>query len=174
MGESFEYLCTVETGAMYVLKLNHCRLQLGQAIFTHEFLFPIPVCSSYVTVSAKTVLIGTFSITRKTNLKYSSCYGSVVLDLSHACQIYSITRVVTVYRESFAKENFRNMLIVSVHEKAFVNLVIQLKFLVINKKYVMQENVRECTKTCKICERFLSRMVLNMRYLAIYCSITFC
>ena len=37
-----------------------------------------------VTVSAKTVLIGTFSITRKTNLKYSSCCGSVVLDLSYA------------------------------------------------------------------------------------------
>ena len=40
--------------------------------------------SQYVTVSAKTVLIGIFSITRKTDLKYSSCYGSVVLDFSHA------------------------------------------------------------------------------------------
>ena len=38
---------------------------------------------TYVTVSAKTVLIGTFSITRKTDLKYSSCFGSVVLDFSH-------------------------------------------------------------------------------------------
>ena len=35
-------------------------------------------------VSVKTVLIGTFSITRKTNLKYSGCCGSVVLDFSHA------------------------------------------------------------------------------------------
>ena len=39
---------------------------------------------TYVTVSAKTVLNGTFIITRKTDLKYSSCYGSVVLDFSHA------------------------------------------------------------------------------------------
>ena len=38
----------------------------------------------YVTVSAKTVLNGTFSITRKTDLKYSSCCSSVVLDFSHA------------------------------------------------------------------------------------------
>ena len=38
----------------------------------------------YVTVSAKTVLNGTFIITRKTDLKYSSCCGSVVLDFSHA------------------------------------------------------------------------------------------
>ena len=38
----------------------------------------------YVTVSAKTVLNGTFSITRKTNLKYSSSCSSVVLDFSHA------------------------------------------------------------------------------------------
>ena len=36
----------------------------------------------YVTVSVKTILIGTFSITRKTDLKYSSCCGSVVLDLA--------------------------------------------------------------------------------------------
>ena len=40
--------------------------------------------SIYVTVSVKTVLIGTFNITRKTNLKYSSCCGSVVMDFSHA------------------------------------------------------------------------------------------
>ena len=40
--------------------------------------------TEYVTVSAKTVLIGTFSITRKTDLKpYSSCCGSVVLEFSH-------------------------------------------------------------------------------------------
>ena len=39
---------------------------------------------NYVTVSGKTILIGKFSITRKTNLKYSSCCGSVVLDFSHA------------------------------------------------------------------------------------------
>ena len=38
----------------------------------------------YVTVSAKTVLNGTCTITRKTDLKYSSCCGSVVLDFSHA------------------------------------------------------------------------------------------
>ena len=38
----------------------------------------------YVTVSAKTVLNGTFIIMRKTDLKYSSCCGSVVLDFSHA------------------------------------------------------------------------------------------
>ena len=44
-----------------------------------QYLFHI-----YVTLSAKTVLIGTFSIMRKTNLKYSSCCGSVVLDFSHA------------------------------------------------------------------------------------------
>ena len=37
----------------------------------------------YVTVSAKTVLNGTFIITRKTDLKYSSCCGSVVLDFNH-------------------------------------------------------------------------------------------
>ena len=37
-----------------------------------------------VTVSAKAILNGTFSITRKTDLKYSSCCGSVVLDFSHA------------------------------------------------------------------------------------------
>ena len=36
-----------------------------------------------VIVSAKTVFNGTFSITRKTDLKYSSCCGSVVLDFSH-------------------------------------------------------------------------------------------
>ena len=36
-----------------------------------------------VTVSVKTVLNGTFSITRKTDLKYSSCCSSVVLDFSH-------------------------------------------------------------------------------------------
>ena len=36
-----------------------------------------------VTVSAKTVLNGTFSITRKTDLKYSSYCSSVVLDFSH-------------------------------------------------------------------------------------------
>ena len=40
--------------------------------------------TEYVTVSAKTVLISTLSITRKTNLKlYSSGCGSVVLDFSH-------------------------------------------------------------------------------------------
>ena len=39
---------------------------------------------SYVTVSAKTVLNGTFIITRKTDLKYSSCCSSVVLDFSLA------------------------------------------------------------------------------------------
>ena len=38
----------------------------------------------YVTISAKTVLNGTFIITRKTDLKYSRCCGSVVLDFSHA------------------------------------------------------------------------------------------
>ena len=38
----------------------------------------------YVTVSAKTVLNSTFSITRKTDLKYLSCCSSVVLDFSHA------------------------------------------------------------------------------------------
>ena len=38
----------------------------------------------YVTVSAKTILNGTFIITRKTDLKYSRCCGSVVLDFSHA------------------------------------------------------------------------------------------
>ena len=37
-----------------------------------------------VTVSVKTVLNGTFSIMRKTDLKYSSCCGSVVLNFSHA------------------------------------------------------------------------------------------
>ena len=37
-----------------------------------------------VTVSAKTVLNGTCIITRKTDLKYSRCCGSVVLDFSHA------------------------------------------------------------------------------------------
>ena len=36
----------------------------------------------YVTVSAKTILNGTFIITRKTDLKYSSCCGSVVLDFA--------------------------------------------------------------------------------------------
>ena len=36
----------------------------------------------FVTVSAKTVLNGTFIITRKTDLKYSSCCGSVVLDFT--------------------------------------------------------------------------------------------
>ena len=40
--------------------------------------------AQFVTVSAKTVLIGTFSITRKTDLKYSSQCGSAVLDFSHA------------------------------------------------------------------------------------------
>ena len=40
--------------------------------------------TEYVTVSVKTVLVDTFCITRKTNLKpYSSCCGSVVLDFSH-------------------------------------------------------------------------------------------
>ena len=38
----------------------------------------------YVTIFAKTILIGTFSNARKTDLKYSSCCGSVVLDFSHA------------------------------------------------------------------------------------------
>ena len=37
----------------------------------------------FVTVTAKTALIGTFSNTRKTDLKYSSCCDSVVLDFSH-------------------------------------------------------------------------------------------
>ena len=46
--------------------------------------YTVTVCSIYVTVSAKTVLIGTFSITRKTDLKYSGCCGSVVLDFSHS------------------------------------------------------------------------------------------
>ena len=46
-----------------------------------------------MTVSAKTTLIGTFSITRKTDLKYSNCCGSVMLDLSHA-RFTVITRVV--------------------------------------------------------------------------------
>ena len=51
---------------------------------------PLAVTPNYimvkiiVTISAKTVLNGTFSIMRKTNLKYSSCCGSVVLDFSHA------------------------------------------------------------------------------------------
>ena len=40
--------------------------------------------STNVTVSAINVLNGTFSITRKTDLKYSSCCGSVELDFSHA------------------------------------------------------------------------------------------
>ena len=38
---------------------------------------------TFVTVSVKTVLNGTFSITTKTDLKYSGCCGSVVLDFSH-------------------------------------------------------------------------------------------
>ena len=36
--------------------------------------------------------------------------------------------------ESFAKENFCDMSIVSDREKMFMNLVIHLRFLVINKK----------------------------------------
>ena len=40
--------------------------------------------NTIVIASAKTVLNGTFIITRKTDLKYSSCCGSVVLDFSHA------------------------------------------------------------------------------------------
>ena len=40
--------------------------------------------ATHVTVSAKTVLNGTFIFKRKTYLKYSSCCGSVVLDFSHA------------------------------------------------------------------------------------------
>ena len=39
--------------------------------------------NTYVTVSTKTVLIGTFSNMRKTDLKYLSCCGSVVLNFSH-------------------------------------------------------------------------------------------
>ena len=41
-----------------------------------------------VTVSVKTVLTG------KTDLKYSSCCGSVVLDFSHARFTVALTRVV--------------------------------------------------------------------------------
>ena len=41
----------------------------------------------------------------------------------------------------------------SVHEKMFTNLVIQLKFLVINKQ-IIQENVCKCTKTHEICKYF--------------------
>ena len=52
---------------------------LAKQVTVTKFL----VCK-YVTVSAKTVLNGTFSITRKTDLKYSSCCSSVVLDLSYA------------------------------------------------------------------------------------------
>ena len=44
----------------------------------------LPLILIYVTVSAKTVLNGTFIITGKTDLKYSRCCGSVVLDFSHA------------------------------------------------------------------------------------------
>ena len=44
----------------------------------------------YVTVSAKTVLNGTFSITRNTNLRYWNCCGLVVLDCSHASSYLAI------------------------------------------------------------------------------------
>ena len=60
---------------IYFLALTY---QLHQ-LYCARFLICI-----YVTVSAKTVLNGTFGITRKTDLKYSSCCGSVVLDFSHA------------------------------------------------------------------------------------------
>ena len=53
----------------------------GILTVTSEFLHLFTI---YVTVSAKTVLNGTFIITRKTDLKYSRCCGSVVLDFSHA------------------------------------------------------------------------------------------
>ena len=56
-----------------------CGLLLQKLADTIMSRWPI-----HVTVSAKTVLIGTFSIMRKTDLKYSSCCGSVVLDfISH-------------------------------------------------------------------------------------------
>ena len=37
----------------------------------------------YVTVSVKTILIGTFSILRNADLKYCNCCGSVLLAYSH-------------------------------------------------------------------------------------------
>ena len=38
--------------------------------------------------------------------------------------VYVCSYVATLYRESFVKENFYNMSIVSVREKTFANLVI--------------------------------------------------
>ena len=59
-----------------------CKLVISKFYFQkYRTVFKIFI---NVTVPTKTVLIGTFSITRKTNLKYSSCCGSVVLDFSHA------------------------------------------------------------------------------------------
>ena len=56
----------------------------------------------YVIASAKTVLIGTFSITRKPDLKHSSCCGSVVLDFSDAR-----SRLTVVSREAKKKQHAR-------------------------------------------------------------------
>ena len=50
----------------------------------YEILNSYATIKKNVTGPGKTVQIGTFSVIRKTNLKYSSCCGSVVLDFRHA------------------------------------------------------------------------------------------
>ena len=69
--------------------------------------------------------------------------------------------LTTIYWESFKKENF------SVHEKTFTNLLTQL-FIISFWKEIIQENVCECTKICKIRKHFLSHMIPN-NYIVLYC-----
>ena len=76
------------------------------------------------------------------------------------CETYSSEYVIvnsTIYWESFTKENFRDMSIVTVlySKKTFANL----------EEEIIQENVCKCSKTCKISKYFLSQTIPDIWYM---------
>ena len=74
----------------------------------------------------------------------------------------------TIYQESFAKENFRDMSIVTVFARwEFSDSVMKSKEMTFNKETI-QENVCECTKIHEIRKHFLSQMIPNIRYVCSY------
>ena len=73
-----------QLGRVTQVLLNRLYISMISMILPIYLGCSIRNISSFVTVSAKTILNGTFIIKRKTDLKYSSCCGSVLLEFSHA------------------------------------------------------------------------------------------
>ena len=67
----------------------------------------------------------------------------------------------TVYRELFAKENCHDMSIVSLHEKMFMNLVIQLCII----SFLKRNNTRRCSQCTKIREIHKHFLANDSRYI---------